>query len=230
MGWSMASIDGRRGFMAAPARASTMHHFQRIAGEHDWNLLDAVEAITDDHAREQIGQIELVPAQERLGGADAEAVMSAFTRFSIAGSRFSDGSHGVLYLQLQRDAAVAQAQRAATAFLAATRELPIKLDMNLYSVGLAGEVADLRQAEALHHANPAGRAAAEWRRLGQQLRAAGIAGALYSAGGDGESDCLAIFRAAALTECTCLARMEFNWNGKAIDAATLCGTAMEHRG
>ena len=142
MAWAMIDLNGQLAFTMVPCRFPPIKHFQRIADERDWDLLDAVEAMTDDQARDEIGQIELVPANERFSGAHAGPVMRAFTSFDPAGSMFSDGSYGVLHLQLQGDAAISKGKREASAFLAATGQEPIKLQLGLYAVELAGAVAE----------------------------------------------------------------------------------------
>jgi hypothetical protein len=221
MSWSMVSLDGQRGFKSVPCRLPPIRHFQRIADPRDWDLLDAVEAMTDAQAREEIGQTELFPAHERFRACDAAPIVAAFTTFDPAGSPLSDGSVGVFYLHLQQDAAIAAAQRESAAFLAASCEGPIKLSHGLYSIGLAGKVADLRRDEAFRRKVPARDAGNELHRLGSRLRAAGVAGALYPGTGLHSTDALAVFNPSVLTDCVACAFVELEWNGHTMDKATV---------
>lgn len=227
MSWSMVDLNGQTAYTTVPCRFPPIRHFQRIADEPDRDLLDAVEAMTDDQARDAIGQIELVPANERFSGAHAVPVMNAFTGFDPAGSPFSDGSYGVLYLQMQRDAAISKRKCDATAFLAATAQAPIKLQFSLYAIGLAGSAADLRQAEGMR---PTGRSDASItgsRRIGAQLRAAGIAGALYSDTRNSDADSLAVLRPGMLSDYVRHAHIELSWDGKAIDSVYVLPAATD---
>lgn len=225
MTWAMVDLHGQVAFTMVPCRFPPINHFQRIAGAHDWDLLDAVEAMTDEQARDEIGQIELVPVNDRLRGVHTAPVMAAFTRFDPAGSLFSDGSYGVLYLQMQRDAAICKGKRDACAFLAATAQKPIKLQLGLYAVGLAGAVADLRQTELLRGTDRIGDISAASRHIGERLRTAGIAGAMYR--DTSGADNLAVLRAGALTNCVPRAYIELSWNGTAIDSESMLSTTQE---
>jgi hypothetical protein len=46
---------------------------------------------------DEVGEIALVPPDERVSGPGASYVMAAFTQINPKGSRFSDGSYGVYY-------------------------------------------------------------------------------------------------------------------------------------
>lgn len=221
MPWPTADIEGRRGFKLVPGRFPPMRHFQRIADARDLDTLDAIEAMTDDHARDEIGQIELVPAHQRLSSSHAKPLMAAFTTFSPNGGLFSDGSYGVFCLQLREDSAISEARRDISAFLAATKEKPIKLRLSLYSIGLAGDVADLRKVDGIRWEHLTSDGWIESRMLGKRLRAAGMAGALYPNARAHETDNLVLFNTSALTDCVHYACVELNWNGRAIDTVTV---------
>ena len=212
--WATLSLEGRRGFKLVPGRFPPLRHFERIAGERDLDVLDTVAAMTDDQARDEIGRIELVAPGERYYGSHAEPLMAPFTTFDPAGGPFSDGSYGVCCLQLQEDAAIADARRSLGAFFAATGEKPIKLRLGLYSFALAGLAADLRAARADD-------VLAQSRALGPRLRAAGIAAALYPNAYDRGADSLAVFKPGALSRCIRNALVELSWNGKSIDAVSV---------
>lgn len=225
MSWPTASLDGQRGYKLVPCRIPPIRHFHRIADPRDWDLLDAVEAMTDAQAREEIGQTELFPGQERFSAGDAAPIMAAFTSFDPAGGPFSDGSRGVLYLRLRQDAAIAAAQRESAAFLAASCEAPIKLSHSLYSIGLAGTVADLRKDATFRRKTQARDADNELHKLGLRLRAAGVAGVLYPDLGAQGTDTLAVFNPSVLTDCVACAFVELEWNGRAVDKAALVASA-----
>ena len=47
--------------------------------------------------RDEVGQLQLVPPDERISGSGSTMVMAAFTHLNPEGSRFSDGRYGVYY-------------------------------------------------------------------------------------------------------------------------------------
>ena len=84
-------------YRAIPTRFPAINLFDRVAGEEDFEALYALEAMTNDRIRDEIGEITLVPPDERLFGPGSGPIMAAFTHPNPEGSRFGDGSYGVFY-------------------------------------------------------------------------------------------------------------------------------------
>lgn len=211
-------LDWKPAWRVIPSRYPAINVFDRVASAEDFDALYALEALTNDRLRDEIGQIELVPAAERVFGPGSGPIMAAFTHRNPLGSRFSDGSYGVFYCARETPTAIAETTYHSARFLAATAEPPMKLQMRLYSVRAAGEVGDLRAAAA--------RAPGIFDRddyrpaqaLGRELREAGVAGVVYPSVRCDEGQCLAVFTPRLLGNCTHSAYLEYRWNGRAIDA------------
>jgi len=62
-----------------------------------WEALIAAEALVSPRIRDEVGEIHLVPVEERVSGPGATWVMAPFTYRNPKGSRFSNGSYGVYY-------------------------------------------------------------------------------------------------------------------------------------
>jgi len=118
--------------------------FDRVAEAEDFDALYALESLTNERIRDEVGQIELVSPQDRTVGPGSGPVMAAFTHLNPEGSRFSDGSYGVFYAAHDKDTAVAETQYHHARFLAATRQPPIQLPMRLYAVRVSAQLHDLR--------------------------------------------------------------------------------------
>ena len=73
-----------------------------------WDALIALEEATNPRLRDAIGQLALVPPEDRVSGPGASWVMAAFTHVNPAGSRFSDGSYGVYYAADRLAAAICE--------------------------------------------------------------------------------------------------------------------------
>ncbi len=166
-------------YRVIPSRYPAVNVFDRVASPADFDALYALEAMTNDRLRDEIGQIELVPPAERLFGPGSGPIMAAFTHLNPLGSRFSDGSYGVFYCARDADTAIAETVHHSTRFMAATGEPAMKLQMRLYTVKAGGQVIDLRKVAvaepALFDANDYGPAQA----LGRRLRAEGVKGIVY---------------------------------------------------
>jgi hypothetical protein len=68
----------------------------------------ALEQLTNPRVRDEVGDIALVPPEERVSGPGASYVMAAFTHVNPKGSRFSDGSFGVYYVAAALETARSQ--------------------------------------------------------------------------------------------------------------------------
>ena len=84
-------------FRLIPSRYPTVGLYDAIADPADLDVVFAIEALTNPRIRDEIGQLQLVPPDERVSGPGATPVMAAFTHLNPDGSRFSDGSYGVYY-------------------------------------------------------------------------------------------------------------------------------------
>ncbi len=205
-------------YRVIPSRFPAVGLFERVASPEDFDALYALEAMTNDRIREEVGEISLVPPEERLFGPGSTCIMAAFTHLNPQGSRFSDGSYGVFYCARKQDTAIAETRYHAALFMDATREPPMRLQMRLYTVDAQGQVADLRKAS---HTNPRivdpddyGHAQG----IGRALRSDGVKGILYPSVRHPAGVCLAAFRTALLRNCLHAAYLEYNWNGHTIDA------------
>lgn len=121
------------------------HNIERPA---DLEAVPAIEALTNDRLRDEVGEFSLVPPAERISGPGTAAIMAAFTHLNPSGSRFSDGSFGVFYCARALETAIAETSHHRAKFLAATREARMELDMRVYLVDLDAELHDLRAMPA----------------------------------------------------------------------------------
>ena len=201
-----------------PSRFPSVGLFERVARPEDFDALYALEAMTNDRIRDEVGEISLVPAEERLFGPGSTCIMAAFTHLNPQGSRFSDGRYGVFYCARKRDTAIAETRFHAARFMAATAEPPMRLQMRLYSVEAKGRVADLRQASQAEPRIVDPDDYAYPQSIGRTLRAEGAHGILYPSVRHPGGECLAAFRTTLLKNCLHATYLEYNWNGQGIDA------------
>jgi len=205
-------------YRVVPTRFPSIGLFERVATPEDFDALYALEQLTNDRIRDEVGEISLVPPEERLFGPGTTPIMAAFTHLNPDGSRFSDGSYGVFYCAHDRETAIAETQYHSALFMGATNELPTRLQMRLYSVKVNGEVVDLRDAAASDPAivdpNDYGHAQG----IGRKLREEGSQGILYPSVRLSGGECVAALRTGILRDCIHSAYLEYNWNGRDIDA------------
>lgn len=216
--WATARLNWNPAYRVIPTRFPAINIFDRVASAQDFDALYALESMTNDRVRDEVGLIELVPPAERLYGPGTGPIMAAFTHLNPSGSRFSDGSYGVFYCARDRDTAVAETRYHSAKFLAATNEAPMRLQMRLYTVKAKGPVTDLRKTAADHPDVFDLTNYLPGQTLGKQLRVAGAWGLAYPSVRRIGGDCLAAFRPKLLSECHHAAFLEYQWNGERIDA------------
>lgn len=212
MNYPLSQIDWHPACRIVPTRFPAINLFDRVASPEDFEALYALEAMTNDRIRDEVGQIELVPRAERLYGPGSGPIMAAFTHLNPAGSRFSDGSFGVFYAAGDKQTAVAETKYHQARFLAATDEPPIQLQMRVYHVEVSGRLHDLRgikKDNPIYH--PSSYSASQ--ELARQLRMEGSAGVGYHSVRMEGGECTAIFRTTALSNCLHASQMLYQWNG-----------------
>lgn len=213
-----AHITWHPAYRIIPTRFPSINLFDRVATPEDFDALYALEALTNDRIRDEVGLLNLVPEGERLFGPGSGPIMAALTHPNPSGSRFSDGSFGVFYCARDRDTAIAETRHHSSLFLASTQEPAIRLQMRLYSVHVAGDFADLRsptyQDSGLFHPSDYRQAQV----LGGKLRETGSAGVVYPSVRYAGGECVAGFRTGPFSRCIHAAHLEYNWDGRAINA------------
>lgn len=83
--------------------------FNDVADAAEFDALFQIQALTNPRLLNQVGRLELIPLAEiPFGIAGCAYAVAPFTHVNPAGSRFSDGAHGVLYLADTIDTAIAE--------------------------------------------------------------------------------------------------------------------------
>lgn len=196
-----------------PTRYPSIYLYDRVAGAADFDALYALESMTNDRLREQLGQLERVPPAERRYGPGSGPIMAAFTHVNPNGSRFSDGRYGVFYAARDRATAIAETSYHHALFLAATRQPAMHLPMRLYHVRIDATLHDLRPEGAADPAvhDPLDYTAA--RALGARLRAAGAAGVAYRSVRNAGGECAGLFSPRGASACQHAAYLLYAWDG-----------------
>ncbi|MFO1271089.1 MAG: RES family NAD+ phosphorylase [Rubrivivax sp.] len=197
-----------------PTRYPTITIYDRVADADDFDALYALEAMTNERVRDEAGEIERVPRDERVFGAGSGPIMAAFTHVNTLGSRFSDGAWGVFYAARERATAIAETRHHHGRFLAATKQPAMHLPMRLYHVALDARLHDLRPAGAVPAAvyDPDDYAAA--RALGGRLHKAGSAGVVYRSVRHPRGQCAGLFKPRGASRCLHAAYLLYAWDGE----------------
>lgn len=205
-------------FRVIPSRYPAVGLFERVAHAADFDALYALEALTNDRIRDEVGDISLVPEEERLFGPGSTCIMAAFTHPNPLGSRYSDGSYGVFYCARKRETAIAETRYHAARFMQATQEPAMRLQMRLTSVEARGWAIDLRPLARNEPRILSPDDYSHTQSLGRSLRADGALGIVYPSVRHAGGVCLAALRTGIIKNCLHAAYLEYQWNGQAIEA------------
>jgi len=204
-----------------PSRFPPVGLFDHVADAKDREAVYALEAMTNDRLREEAGDLNLVPVQDRIAGPGTTPIMAAFTHLDPEGSRFSDGSYGVYYCARALDTALAEARSHQERFLRRTNEGPIRLELRLYLSNLDAKLTDVRKLPECHIPDDYG----PGQRLGRVWRASGKDGVLYRSARHDGGLCAAVFRLPVFGACTQSAHYAFHFDGYSIVAIDELSTA-----
>lgn len=197
-----------------PTRYPSIYLYDRVADASDFEALYALEALSNERIRDELGDITLVAPADRVFGPGSGPIMASFTHLNPHGSRFSDGSWGVFYAAATRQTAIEETRHHHGNFLRATRQAPCHLSMRMYSVRIDAELHDLRggrpELRAVH--DPQSYAAS--RGLAARLRAQGSAGVAYDSVRDPGGECVGLFRPRGARECVHAAYLLYAWDGE----------------
>ncbi len=199
-----------------PTRYPAVNLFDRVADAADFDALYALEALTNERARQELGEIERVPPDQRLYGPGSGPIMSAFTHVNTLGSRFSDGAYGVFYAAHERATAVAETRYHHARFMAATQERPQHLPMRLYHVAIAAHLHDLRDLHgtAVPEAVYAEQDYSAAQALGRRLHTAGSGGVVYRSVRHDGGQCVGLFKPNGASACLHAAYLLYAWDGQ----------------
>ncbi len=194
--------------------------FDRVSSSEDLEIVQAIEGLTNDRLRDELGQIHLVPEDERVYGSGMSPIMAAFTHLNPEGSRFSDGSFGVYYAAKSINTAIGETLFHRARFLAATKQPPIEIDMRSYASNIDARLHDIRGQQKslveIYNPNPSRYAAAQ--DLAVNLRKSGSKGIIYDSVRDTGGECAAIFRPNILKPVVQGKHYCYVWNGQRMSA------------
>jgi hypothetical protein len=203
-------------FRVIPSRYPTIHLFERIADPSDWEALYWLESLTNPRLRDEVGDIELVPREERVFGPGGSVIMAPFTHLDPAGSRFADGTFGAFYAAAELATSVAETCYHREVFLRATREGPMEIDMRSYLADIASRFHDIRgrgtQMPDIY--DPISYVASQ--AFGRNLKLSGSNGIVYDSVRHPGGQCVAIYRPRLIQNLRQGVHLRYVWDGTRI--------------
>ncbi|MEI6537664.1 MAG: RES family NAD+ phosphorylase, partial [Verrucomicrobiaceae bacterium] len=199
-----------------PSRFPPINLFEAVADPADLDAVYQIEAMTNDRLREEVGDISLVPPDDRVSGPGSSPTMAAFTHLNPEGDRFTNGTYGVFYAGRAIETAIAETRYHRIGFLQATREPAQEIDMRVYAVDLEAELHDIRAMRESHPAYYHPTRYGVSQELALHIREGGSDGIVYGSVRDEGGECAAVFRPRLLSNCRQERHLCYVWDGRTI--------------
>lgn len=107
----LAELAGERlqAFRLVNSKFPPIALFDDVADADEFEVLYQIQELTNPRLKNEVGRLELIPRREiPFGIPGCSYAIAPFTHVNPAGSRFSDGSFGVLYLADSMETALAE--------------------------------------------------------------------------------------------------------------------------
>jgi hypothetical protein len=203
-------------FRVISSRFPPIHLFERVAGAEDWEALYWLESLTNPRLRDDVGEIELVPREDRIFGPGASVIMAPFTHLNPEGSRFADDTFGAFYAAASLDTSIAETRYHREIFLRATRQRSLELDMRTYLCDVAASFHDIRgkRDRMPDIYDPDSYVASQ--KLARSLKLAGSNGVVFDSVRHSGGQCLAVYRPRLIQNCRQGTHLRYAWDGERI--------------
>jgi hypothetical protein len=211
-------IRWRPCYRLIPSRFPPIDLFERVTDPADLDAVIALESLTNDRLRDEVGDISLVAPAERVAGPGSGYVMAAFTHPPVGGARFTRDRQGAYYAGRTLQTSIAESTHHRARFMRATRQAPLHLDMRVLEAAVDARLHDVRGLQATDPGlyDPEDYSVSQ--AAGARLRAAGSDGVVYDSVRDPGGQCVGIFRPRRVRDCRATLHLTYVWDGAGIAA------------
>ncbi len=187
-----------------------------MADPADLEAVIAIESLTNDRIRDEVGEIRLVAPEDRLSGPGTSPIMAAFTHVNPEGGRFTDGTFGAWYAAHDLHTAACESACHRAIFLARTREAPGEIDMRSYQANLRADLVDLRGMGKKRADLYDPLSYARSQPFARAQRDRGAHGIVWDSVRNPGGECVAVFRPRLLKPAIQGPHLAFVWDGERI--------------
>ena len=199
--------------------------FERVSNPQDWDVLYAVESLTNPRLRDEVGDIRLVPLEDRVYGDGASWIMAAFTHPPVdgCGGRFNR-DFGIYYCAADEAVAITESSFRRARFLQESRIEQTTQEMRV----IRAQLGPVSLHDVRHLAGHAIYDSDDYvasQQLGYGLRDAESYGVHYqSVRADGE--CYGVMRARALSDAIHWRYLRYRYDrGSIVEVESLDGSS-----
>ncbi len=211
------SLNQQVAYRLVNGKYPPIHIFDDVADQADFDALYAVQALTNPRLQQQVGNLNLVPEDQRPWGIPGcNYALGPFVHLSPAGSRFSDGSFGVYYCADHIHTAIAETRYHQERYFRNVEGLKYdRIVMRGLKTEFSATLVDIHPADRhprWHQADEYGPA----RQLGGTLREHRESGLCYESVRAPGQLCYALLSPGLITAVVPTSHYEYVWDGEKI--------------
>jgi len=199
--------------------------FDDVADAGEFDALYQIQALTNPRLLNEVGSIELIPRDQIPFGIPGCSYATApFTHVNPDGSRFSDGSFGVLYVADNMETALAEVAYHQNKYWSKVESLSYErfvfrgLTCRFNDAGIK-DASVLAMTDPIYHADDYTHS----HQLGKALKSAGSAGLKYGSVRSEGNRCWALMTPVSVASIHQTAHYEMIWNGRITSVNMISG-------
>jgi hypothetical protein len=204
-----------------PSKYPPKSLFDDVANHDEFEILFAIQELTNPRIRNELGNLNRVPEQERpYGIRGCNYALGPFVHLNPQGSRFSSGDYGIYYAAEDVQTAIAETRYHQQQYFSAVEGLKFdRLSMRCLKTQFSASLRDIRGDSFTEH---------EWynkdsysagQQLGARVKENNEAGIVYWSVRIANKICYALFSPSVIKDVIQTTHYEYIWDGEKINVA-----------
>lgn len=213
-----AAFFNQTAYRLIPSKYPPRSLFDDVANHEEFEILFAIQELTNPRIRNEVGNLNRVPAQERpYGIRGCNYALGPFVHLNPAGSRFSNGDFGVYYAAEDVQTAIAETRYHQQIYFAGIIGLKFdRLTMRCLKTQFSANLRDIRGDNFKDHEwyNKDDYAVAQ--QFGGRVKINGDVGIVYTSVRIDNKTCYALFSPNVIKDVIQTSHYEYIWDGEKI--------------
>ena len=214
----IAHFHNQIAYRLIPSKYPPISLFDDVADHDEFEVLFAIQELTNPRIRNELGSLNRVPSNERpYGIRGCNYALGPFVHVNPDGSRFSKGDYGVYYAADEVHTAIAETRYHQEKYFSAIDGLKYdRLSMRCLKTQFSASLRDITDDEFAQEDwyDPDNYTSAQ--ALGAKLKANKIAGLVYNSVRAAGKICYALFTPRIINDVMQATHYEYIWDGKKI--------------
>lgn len=217
----LATFFNQTAYRLIPSKYPSKSLFDDVANHDEFEVLFAIQELTNPRIRNELGNLNRVPPQERpYGIRGCNYALGPFVHLNPAGSRFSNGDFGVYYAAEDAQTAIAETRHHQQQYFSGVLGLKFdRLTMRCLKTQFSATLRDIRGEEfkTQDWYDKDNYSAAQ--QLGANFKMNNDAGITYGSVRIDNKTCYALFSPNMIKDIIQTAHYEYIWDGEKIVVA-----------